>query len=185
MDMSFESNVAFHCAPTLAAIKPSNLFTWRHAQRGCVKECIAQLTHKLSGRGIIVETLREYRDYTLILVYREDMLEHAVNQPDIRDFLSYFGYTESMDLRGCLRQLKARVRDCGDFPHEIGIFLGYPLYDVAAFINSPHKRCSLCGEWKVYENEDYASRLFERFRKCRAELYARFVNGNDIAELVA
>lgn len=183
--MCFESYVAFHCAPTLAAIKPSNLFTWRHAQKGCVREHVSALAGKLAGRGVTVETLCECWEHSLVLVYRKNMLEEALNQPGVKDFLSKFGYEEKKGLRGYLDKLKSRISACPDFPHEIGIFLGYPLHDVAAFIDSPDKRCSTCGEWKAYKNEEDASRLFESFRRCRAELYSRFLNGSDIAELVA
>lgn len=143
------------------------------------------LAGKLSSRGITVETLCECCEHSLILVYRKDMLQEALNQPGVRDFLSKYGYHGKSGLRGYLDRLKARIASRADFPHEIGLFLGYPLHDVAGFIDSPGKRCSMCGEWKAYKNEEDASRLFESFRKCRAELYARFLNGSDIAELVA
>lgn len=183
--MCFESYAVYHCAPTLAGIKPSNLFTWRHARNESVKEHVFALSGKLSGRGITVETLCECWEHSLVLVYRKNMLEESLNQPGVRDFLSKLGYQEKNGLRGYLDRLKSQISTCPDFPHEIGLFLGYPLHDVAAFIDSPDKRCSTCGEWKAYQNEEDASRVFESFRKCRAELYARFLNGSDISELVA
>ena len=36
------------------------------------------------------------------------------------------------------------------FPHEIGIFLGYPLADVAGFIRNKGRNCKCIGTWKVY-----------------------------------
>lgn len=185
MVMSFESNVAFHCAPTLAGIKPSNLFTWRHTRKEDSMKHIAGLAQKISGSGISIETLCECERYTLILVYREQLLEKSVNKPEVRDFLCGVGYPKDMDLSGCLERLKSRFTTDNDFPHEIGIFLGYPLHDVIAFIHSPHKKCVLSGEWKAYENENDACKLFSLFKQCRAELYARFLSGSDIAELVA
>lgn len=185
MVMSFESNVAFHCAPTLAGIKPSNLFTWRHTEKEDSKKHIAGLAEKFSGSGIDIQTLCECDRYSLILVYRGETLEKLINKPEVRDFLRGFGYPKEMGLRGCLEKLKTRFTPHDDFPHEIGIFLGYPLHDVTAFIHSPHRSCVLSGEWKVYENEKDACVLFKRFKQCRAELYARFLNGSDLAELVA
>lgn len=41
-----------------------------------------------------------------------------------------------------------------NFPHEIGIFLGYPLDDVIGFIE--HKPYYLVGDWKVYQNVNEA-----------------------------
>ena len=41
-----------------------------------------------------------------------------------------------------------------NFPHEIGVFLGYPLDDVIGFIE--HKPYYLVGDWKVYQNVNEA-----------------------------
>lgn len=185
MGTSFESYVAFHCAPTLAGIKQSNLFTWHHVKKGGAEECVADLRKKFTGSDLSVEILCQCEHYTLILVYRENMLNRTINRPEVRNFLSDFGYTEDLELPSCLEKLKSRIVPRGAFPHEIGVFLGYPLHDVAGFISSPEKRCALSGEWKVYENESEASKIFERFKKCRADIYQRFTNGSGIADLMA
>ena len=49
-----------------------------------------------------------------------------------------------------------------DFPHEIGIFLGYPLWDVEGFIANKGQNYKLCGYWKVYED---VSGAIDRFRE--------------------
>lgn len=132
-----------------------------------------------------VETLCQCEHYTLILVYRESMLTKTINRPEVRNFLADFGYAENLALAPCLEKLKSRIVPRGAFPHEIGVFLGYPLHDVAGFISSPQKRCALSGEWKVYKNESEAAKIFERFKKCRAVIYKRFTNGSGIADLMA
>ncbi len=40
--------------------------------------------------------------------------------------LRQWGYRE-FTIRACLDRLSERMRANGEFPHEIGIFLGYPL----------------------------------------------------------
>ena len=35
-----------------------------------------------------------------------------------------------------------------DFPHEISVFLGYPLKDVKCFISRRGSGYHMCGEWK-------------------------------------
>lgn len=185
MGRSFESYVAFHCAPTLAGIKPSNLFTWHHVKKEDARGYVSGLTEKFAGTDLKIETLCECEHYSLILIYRKSMLESSFDQPEVRDFLSGFGYPKEDCLACCLKKLKSRIVPRDAFPHEIGVFLGYPLHDVAGFISAPEKRCALCGEWKVYANEFEASKLFESFKKCRAEVYRRFEDGSDIAELMA
>ena len=46
---------------------------------------------------------------------------------------------------GFLRQLSNRLCLEHDFPHEIGIFLGYPLEDVVGFIENQGKNYTCSG----------------------------------------
>ena len=64
------------------------------------------------------------------------------------------------------------------FPHEIGLFLGYPLPDVLGYIQNRGKNSKLCGAWQVYGDAAEAERSFRRFRKC-SELYKRRYNGGE------
>ena len=70
----------------------------------------------------------------------------------------------------------------GEFPHEIGVFLGYPLGDVCGFLRDPDG-CILCGEWKVYENAGEAAKTFERFRRCSACICRHMRNGKSLAQI--
>ena len=64
-----------------------------------------------------------------------------------------------------LEERLAGTKQCG-FPHEIGLFLGYPPRDVEAFIANRGQHCLLCGTWKVYHDPDGARRCFDRYRRC-------------------
>ena len=55
---------------------------------------------------------------------------------------------------------------------EIGLFLGYPLGDVAGFIRNRGKNCKCSGCWKVYCNELEAQKRFAQIQKCR-QVYTR------------
>ena len=52
------------------------------------------------------------------------------------------------DCDGMLRQLSRRLCCEADFPHEIGVFLGYPLTDVVGFIENQGRNFTCCGCWK-------------------------------------
>ncbi len=66
--------------------------------------------------------------------------------------LKELGYkSDNADL--CVVRLINRVRSSAEFPHEIGIFLGYPPEDVRGFIENSAKKCKCNGCWKVYGNE--------------------------------
>lgn len=50
----------------------------------------------------------------------------------------------------------------GEFPHEIGLFLGYPLCDVRGFIEDARGGvCLGCGYWKVYGEVEEREKLFK------------------------
>ena len=71
-----------------------------------------------------------------------------------------------------LETLRRRVLSEEGFPHEIGVFLGYPLPDVLGYIQNRGKNSKLTGFWQVYGDADEAARSFRRYRKC-SELYRR------------
>jgi hypothetical protein len=52
------------------------------------------------------------------------------------------------------------------FPHEIGVFLGYPLQDVKGFIENNGRNSKYTGLWKVYGDKAASIRMFEKYRKC-------------------
>ena len=52
----------------------------------------------------------------------------------------------------------------GGFPHEIGVFLGYPLKDVAGFLHREQLRPVCRGDWQVFGNPERSLRLMRRYR---------------------
>lgn len=79
--------------------------------------------------------------------------------------------------------LRSRMNSAPLFPHEIGVFLGYPLYDVIGFIKNEGKYACCCGYWKVYGEQDAAERCFQRFNKC-TRIYKRlFDSGKTVLHL--
>lgn len=84
-----------------------------------------------------------------------------------------------MPFPGCASGWKNR----GGFPHEIGLFLGYPLGDVEGFIRNRGQNCKCAGCWKVYCNELEAQKRFARIQKCR-KVYARlWAQGRSVWQL--
>ena len=69
------------------------------------------------------------------------------------------------DPERCIFHLRRRLTISETFPHEIGLFLGYPPEDVYGFLQDPDA-CIYSGCWKVYGNADAARLLFARFRAC-------------------
>ena len=72
-----------------------------------------------------------------------------------------------------------------EFPHEIGVFLGYPPADVQAFCRFGGANCKLCGYWKVYGDVEHARSCFARYDDCRECLCGGIGRGRTLAQLLA
>ena len=94
-----------------------------------------------------------------------------MQRPCVHKFLAQLGYRE-FGVVDCIERLKNRFGAGGEFPHEIGLFLGYPLADVIGFIENAGRNCKCNGYWKVYSDECEAARLFAKFRHCK-NIYAK------------
>lgn len=177
-----ENIIGYHCAPALAGIKPSNLVACYKNQGYNVASEIKRLNEELNCKDIYFEPVCECEKRVLLLCYRKKILGRVLNQPEIKEFLSVFGYSEADNPDTYIAILKRRFVK-GKFPHEIGIFLGYPLHDVYGFIFHKDEGCLLCGEWKVYKNPEEAQKLFDRFSACRKAVLRRVLQGFTLAQM--
>ncbi|WP_288332757.1 DUF3793 family protein [uncultured Cloacibacillus sp.] len=180
---SLESLIAFHCAPTLAGIKAANLFTWHHTREDMADGLIDAARSRLAPYGISMEILCRCERYALIFVYREEMLGRAFT-PEAECFLEGYGYAAGSSVAEKLAVLKNRFTLCGEFPHEIGVFLDYPLEDVRGFIENGGGGCKACGTWKVYGDSERALALFERYKRCTDYFCKKIDAGHEMAQLL-
>ncbi len=178
-----EKLLAYHCAPALAGIKPANLASCRKADYPNLNGELDRLNGELNRKDIYIEVLCECEKRALVLVYRKGVLEKQLNAHGCKEFLMRYGYPSEGSLADYLSILKTRFGSDG-FPHEIGVFLGYPLYDIYCFISHRSEGCLLVGEWRVYHNAEEAEKLFCRFKACRKALLRRVTqNGKTLAQI--
>lgn len=102
----------------------------------------------------------------LVMIYRRDILEQALQDKTASDILKALGYP-LQDLDGCLKYLCGRYR--AEFPHEIGLFLDYPPRDVQGFMEHREAKSLTSGYWKVYGNVHRARRTFRRYQRAERE----------------
>lgn len=177
-----ETGVVTNCAPTLAGMKSANLFNYRYTSRAEVLRELDDMNKKLNVRGVYVETLLWRSESVLIYVYRKTFLEKDLQQEEVRKLLMAYGY-RSYDIESCLKRLKKRLTGYDCFPHEIGVFLGYPLEDVVGFIHHKGQNCKLCGLWKVYGDVNETGKLFQKLKKC-SDIYIKvFQEGRSITQM--
>ncbi len=181
--MSLDKYLVEYCSPTLASLKTANMFSCRYESERALENAINTWNELFTDKGVELIVLKKENGLALIYVCRRKMLEADLNKKGVTEFLKAYGY-RSTDTEYAIRKLKSRLKAQKDFPHEIGIFLSYPLSDVKGFIEQGSKNCLCTGCWKVYCNECEAIKTFNKFKKCR-EVYSRlYTSGSrDILQL--
>lgn len=171
-----------HCSPTLAGLKTGNMFRCAYSSRRELMSEIRRLNRKLVCKGLRVLPLKIDDKTALIYVYRPSKLKMDFEHFDAVCLLKQLGYSCEFPER-CVAELVARTRAEGEFPHEVGLFLGYPPEDVHGFIKN-RAQCSKCiGTWKVYGDEEEAKKTFARYKKCTDIYCAQHAKGKPIERL--
>lgn len=172
-----------HCSATLASIKAANLCNMTFSSKEELEDQISYWSACLEPKGIRIFVLREHETRALVYVYREGLLQKELENPENAAFLKSYGY-ESTDVAYALNRLKDRVAECKEgFPHEIGVFLDYPLGDVIGFIENKGHNYKCKGCWKVYCNECEAQKTFQRYQKCRNVYLRLWKQGRSVLQL--
>lgn len=180
--MAMEKMLIEYCSATLASIKMANLFNIGFDDVKDLEEQISYWNRSMHKKGIQLFVLRVTNGKALVYVYRKKSLENCLKNPSIQDFLRKYGY-ENSEVEAVLNHLKARMMHNDVFPHEIGVFLDYPLKDVEGFINNKGKNFKISGIWKVYANEAETEKLFRQYKRCR-EIYIRlWKQGKSVMQL--
>ena len=172
------------CAPTLAGIKTASLFSVDYEDRAELTLKLRELNGRLSGYGLRLLLLRFHRGRALVYVYLPALLQEHLSRSDVSALLSSLGYPRSSPGKR-LAYLHRRLIESEEFPHEIGLFLGYPAEDVDGFIRHGAQNCKCCGYWKVYGDEADAKRQFARFHRCTDCCCALWRQGMSIEEILA
>jgi len=170
------------CSPTLAGIKTGSLFSYPLTEDSDLKAEIREINSVIGKKGLRMIPLRVSSKSALIYVWRHSRLNMDFQNESIRRLLAQFGYTSYIPEK-CIRELIAKLNSQSDFPHEIGLFLGYPPEDVEGFINEHAHNYLLCGTWKVYGDVEKARKQFSQFKACREEYIRRVSRGCSLDEL--
>ena len=125
----------------------------------------------------------QFRDgRALIYVYRPARLgidfRHSVSE----QLLQERGYCNEKP-GNCVVHLIKRLHEYEKFPHEIGLFLGYPPEDVSRFIENHSSGYKWVGGWKVYGDEEAAKKVCARYKKCTDVYWNLFSKGKTIEQL--
>lgn len=176
---SLMMQIVLHCAPVLKKVKMSSMFTVPTAY-------LKFVCSVFQNTGIKVRCLCQGMGRAVIYVYRKEEVQKCLEDPEIAQFLAAYGY-EGTDTDTCLRHLSRRVflsaQGEESYPHEMGIFLGYPLEDVRGFIFHAGKDSRYTGYWKVYGNVEQAKKTFQSYDRAKECAVVELMAGKSMREI--
>ena len=178
----FEYTLAFHCAPSMAGIKAADLISWPGEPEDTLK-LLGDFNRSMAPTGIKLRRMCFCRGRSLILVYRESRLVEYLSRNEVSVLLEQEGYPVEDGLEAMLDHLAQQMLDVPGFPHEVGLFLGYPVEDVEGFRKNDGRNFKFSGLWKVYSDEERARECFHRYHCCRQALCRRVESGCPLCQV--
>ena len=173
--------LAGFCMPTLLSKKPSSLIRV-NIRNSEYKDRLLQSINSVIGKfNCDYYILYENTSALNLLIYHRELLRCLLATKEISKFLIALGYELKLnDILLLLSTLRIKlgqyyenrssdvsIHSPIEFPHEIGIILGYPIQDVMDFIKYQGKNYIFCGYWKVYHNAEEAVKIFEDYKQIR------------------
>lgn len=145
--------LALGTAEVLAGVKPANLLRINNRHYPCGRN-MYQLWQQygqelLASSPIVAAIMRSSDSGILLLLYSPTLLQRRLNSRSARVFLHSLSYRDPHNINKTLSDLTGHFVD-DEFPHEIGLFLGYPLKDVTAFMGRTKLTATAQRLWKIY-----------------------------------
>jgi len=176
------AHLMMESSEVLGGVKPANLVSLVNRTRPCGRNLyqLWQSHHnQLSTRlaNIRFKVLQTRERALLLFCYNPNQLEAHLAHAGIRVLLKKSGYDTTLPSGSLLTELCTRFKSSGVFPHEIGLFIGYPAKDVAAFMGLAKLPFACQGPWKIYGNPLQSLGLADQHRGCRQRMAAILATG--------
>lgn len=175
-----EVQVALQCAPLLTGIKISNLLT----VPGSMEEDVERLFQRT---GISLYIFCRSEGKVTFFLYRKEPLKSYLEQPDAKRMMADFGYRGSslpVILKWVAAKYSVYMTSRRNFPHEIGLLLGYPTEDVAGFVKNNGKNFLYTGYWKVYGDLQKSLKTFEGYDRAKERVVRMISRGAGVHDII-
>ena len=176
-----QERIVRHCAPTLAGLKCGSMFRECCGPHG-IHSCLEEIRSSILSRGVHIDILKEEENACLIYVYRPKLLSQRMLDPEVRAFMDTMGYTD-LNVKSLVAELSRRFQENEGMPHEVGVFLDYPMEDVIGYMENAGRGYRCIGCWKVYGDVEQAEKRFNAYHKCRNVYSRRLSEGYELSRL--
>lgn len=181
---NFDLLLAQHCAPTLSGLKAASMVALPGKSMADLEIFFQSYRQCFACKGLKIMELSQQKQHVLLLIYRPAVLARLLRRPLAKEILAGCGYPQGASLEELLAFLRQRMQSGEGFPHEIGLFLGYPPIDVAGFIKYRGQKFRHSGFWKVYANEKAVLRLFQCYDDCIQKACRGLQNGVSLESMI-
>jgi len=133
-------------------IKPAELLRVRHCYETANEDGLRVCLYRrdiFEILGLNYIELKVEKSSSLVIFYNPSALESTLSEPHNRRWLARLGYPENGSTADLLAELRRRAEG-ESLPHEVGVFIGYPLKDVAGFMRRIPATPVHNGAWRVY-----------------------------------
>jgi len=180
----FNSDQSFihYLAPTLCGIKPANLFTLAKNDISLIS--IEEWKHRISNQNLKLKSIKISSDRIMVFSYDLVWIRQILSDVLVQAYLIGKGYSNPLDTTRTLKELFVRLSKQNGFPHEVGIFLGYPFEDVIAFEENQGHNCKYCGYWKSYCNPEEAKKSCSQYKECSQLCKQWFEEGLTVPQII-
>ena len=102
-----------------------------------------------------------------VLFINEKSMEKVLDNKRCINFLKFVGYPADYQLNDYMDELVFRLQS-EEFPHEIGVFLGYPLKDVLGFMGYGKNELVEVRNWRIYGDKEISYEVYNNFMRDKA-----------------
>ena len=175
-----EMQFLMQCSPVIAGLKASNLLIVPKGSLMMVKKLTEN--KRFSYHLLLKKDFKE----TYLIFDSKRLMAHLYCKRT-RMLLKKIGY-ENFQLEQLLdafgKRYQAYQNQAEIFPHEMGVFLEYPIEDVEGFIFHQGRNYILNGYWKVYHAPDSKKRLFEEFEYAQEQICKLYLSGINAEQIL-
>lgn len=147
---------------------------------------LARISMKLHNTNISLIILCTCKKRHLVMVYRAKELEEHLRSKEVSDYLREFGYRRDDFISNLIRlhqRMNGFYNKMKEFPHEVGVFLGYPICDIKGFLENKGERYLHSGYWKIYGNLEETRKKFLSYDEARESAIDEFLSGRELESI--
>ena len=198
LESEFVRTLVAQAGLVISGHKPAAVFgftprAWKTGDARRKRMLSAQLfslyAEKTAEYGVRLAWLASRGEGCMLLAWRPSQVEGLLSSEENRAFLAQAGLpcagTEGDALVAALiSRLRSYYSGRADFPHEVGLILGYPVEDVRGFMADGGRGAKAVGRWRCYGDVRAARARFEELGREELRCKRLYSEGVPMRELL-